>query len=345
MFDGKSPRKVDHLKPKMKALASLQAVHNPSFCMVKADGEFTVLSYERGGLSYTINRYGHSRSDFPALNEVVEALDRTELREAEFLSELFAVDDEGKPLNLPKLIKYSKGQERKLENVHLGIFDLVSVNGKRVTQDYEWKLGELTRWLRTVDGLRLKRAYVLPYIKPRGSEDLKRFWSFWVDKQGYEGVVIRTDNGAIYKVKPILDVDAVIIALNKVDSTGKPTKRWPEEKVSSVRVALMDERGRFVELGDCSVADQRIQRALWSLHSIKVSESEERIFVKPCVICQIRYTSIFEGSLCNILKFTGQYTPQGTRKFAKLRHPRFVRFRPDKKVNPTDLRLEQIANG
>ena len=357
MLEGKADLKIDHLKPRMKTLESIENLRiTPSLVlMAKEDGEFTKLHYRRNAQTTTINRYGHWRTDFPALNELVEALDKTNLKEAELLVELFAVDDLGCPLILPDFIHAIKGKDKELrKNVHIGVWDLISVNGVAVTQDYEWKLQELETWLRKTGfeafgshQLRLDRAYVLPHKKPANRKELRDFWNLWVRKIGYEGVVARTASD-IYKIKPVRDVDAVIIALNKVDSTGKPTKRWKEQRVSTVRVALMDKDGIFVELGDCSIANPKVQVALWELHKLKVSEDSQRIYVKPLVICQIQYTSLFEGSLCRNWKCEyprNEYIEQGSRKFFKLRHPRFIRFRRDKEVCPEDLRLEQIKDG
>ena len=123
-----------------------------------------------------------------------------------------------------------------------------------------------------------------------------------------------------------------------------------EEKFGGleVNIALMDKDGRFVELGDCTIADPRIQSALWDLHEYTVSEDSQRVYVKPLVIIQIQYTAAFEGSLCRNWQFnwtSGGYVAFGSRGFYKLRHPRFLRFRPDKQVSPEDLRLEQVRNG
>jgi len=351
MLEGKAEENIDNLKPKMKTLDSIKDIPMEPYViiMAKADGEFTKLHYRRNGETTTINRYGHWRTDFPALNELTQALDRTNVQEAEILVELYAVDASGYPLILPNFIHAIKGSDKSLlERVHIGVWDLVSVNGVPVTQDYEWKLDELKNWLRTAEGHRLERAYVLPHIifpsRAEHDKSIRDFWNLWVKISGYEGVVVRTASD-IYKIKPIRDVDAVIIALNKVDSTGHPTKRWVEEKVSSVRVALMDQKQTFIELGDCTIANPEIQSALWKLHDLKVSEDHERIYVKPLVIIQIQYTSAFEGSFCKRWKYHNQYVEAGSCAFFKLRNPRFMRFRSDKKVCPEDLRLEQIKDG
>jgi len=338
MIEGKTELKIDHYKPTMKGLVSLDHVdfRLGLISMAKADGEFTLLKY-KNGRAFTINRYGHLRSDYPALNEAVKALEKAGVESAEILCELYAVDDRGKPLILPEFIRTAKGADRKLENLRLGVWDLISVNGKPVVQDYEWKLREMDSWF---EGC--KRVYVLPWIKPESRAELKKFWDVWVTEAGYEGLVIRC-NGDIFKVKPVIDVDAVIIAINKVGSNGKPVKGFSEGLVRSVKLALMDKQERFVVIGDCVVPKPPIQKALWVLMDFKVQKEDRAVYVQPLVVVQVRFNSLFHGSRVRLLEFTDRgYVEAGEMTFWKMRNPRFIRFRTDKEVNVKDLRLDQV---
>ena len=338
MIDEKRDLDINRLKPAMKMVASISdlEISKGMVAMAKADGEFTLFRYERDGECFTINRYGHVRKDFPALNEAVELLNRkTELKSAEILCELYAWD-QGRPQMLPNLIRWSKGKDRKLGKVHLGVWDLHSVNGIRVLQDYEWILEELTSWFENGE-----RVYVLPFVKPQHPRDLRAFWKTWVEDLGYEGVVVRA-NADIIKVKPVLDVDAVVVAINKVGGTGNPNKRYKDQMVSSVRVALMDKEGFFIVLGDCTIADPNWQKVFWELQDLKVSEDSKRVWVQPAVIIQIQYTAVFPGSICEKVSFDGKYHARGEMQFCKMRNPRFIRPRGDKQVDSKDLRLEQM---
>jgi len=339
MLEGKITLDIDGLKPTMKALLQIEDVeiHDGVVAVAKADGEFTLLKYSRDGESFTVNRYGHYRSGFPALDEAVEALRKANVKSAEILCELYAVNDDGKPLALPDLIRYAKGSERKLENLQLGVWNLLKIDGNNVPQDYEWKLHEMEHWFNDTC-----LVYVLPWTKPKTQRDLKLFWKKWVEVGGYEGVVVRS-NGDIFKVKPVIDVDAVIVAVNKIGANGRPVKGYAEQKVRSVKVALMDEQERFVVIGDCTIPDTAAQKALWKLLDYKVSEDNRRVWVQPLVVIQIRFNSVFPGSLCEVMKFTdGGYVEADSLEFWKMRHPRFIRFRTDKEVDARDLRLDQV---
>jgi len=331
LFESKVEEKIGHLKPVMKTLKSLNSIKIiPGLTTItaKADGEFTKLAY-CNGQSYTLNRWGHLRSDFPALNEFNEAMKRTQVKELVVLCELYAVDGE-KLLKLPQFIHCIKNQNKDLEKVRIGVWDLVSVDGKEVTENYAWRLEEVSKWL---NGCTMVK--VLPFILPKTLKEIEEFWRHYVEELKYEGIVVRNNN-EIFKLKTEGELDAVIIAINK-------ERLFAEQKVTSVKLALMESDGTFVELCDCSSGiDVPLRSALWQLMEYKVEEDEKRVWVKPMVVVQIAYTDTFE-SANRRMGFNGQkYIEVGTMPLVTLKSPRLAHIRSDKEVTPKDLALEQI---
>jgi len=324
---------VEGYKPDMTALSSVKELNltDDTVVMAKADGEFTFLSFSREG-NFTVNRYGHLRMDFPALNELSLALNRAGVYEAGILCELYAME-EGRPLKLPEFIHYVKSKNPDLiGKVHIGVWDLITVNGNEVNESYAWKISEVERWL---EGHRL--AHVLPYVVPKSLIEAEQFYSK-VLEIGYEGVVARNGDN-IYKVKPQQDVDAVIIGINK-----KPMLK--EQQVTSIKLALMDEDGLFVELSDCaSGIDHQLRRVLFEyLMPLRDNEDKTTIYVQPLVVCQVRYTDTFKAQKRKLKYIIGiGYRESGVIPFFSLRHPRLESFREDKKVTVKDLRLKQIV--
>ena len=334
-------RNIDNLIPNMKTLDSLDLlkITSETVIMAKLDGEFTLLSYTRGGESYTLNKWGHHRQDFPALNQFVEAMNKTEVTHAELLCELHAREND-KPTNLPTFIRYIKAKNRDLDKIHIGIWDLIKINGYTPQQSFAWKLEEVEKWLK---GCTL--VNVVPHIQPHTIQDVKDFWRTCVEEKGYEGLVIRNGDG-IYKIKPCLDVDAVIIGINKKSSSGKDLQVMERREVRSIKLALMQPDGTFIELSDCaSGINEELGKALFKLTDQKIGEDDRTIYVKPIVVCTIEYTDTFLKDRL-VLKYEQEkYTEAGTKPFVSLRHPRLIRFRPDKTVNPQDLRTTQIPEG
>jgi len=324
---------IGHLKPVMKSLRTVDDIplSEGAVVVAKIDGEFTLASFGPEGC-YTVNRWGLLREEFPALNELCSALRREGLREAQLLCELYAVREDGAPARLPEFIRVAKGRDADHGRLRLGVWDLVRADGVEVG-DYGWRMDEVSGWLR---GCRYCR--VLPYIRPRSRSEVTAFWTRYVEELGYEGIVARV-GAEVYKVKPRREVDAVIIAINKRELLR-------ERKVTSIKVALMDEDGYFVVLGDvASGIGHELRGALWRLTEFKVGEEDECIYVRPLVVCTVEYQETFARDTHRLKFDGGQYREAGMVRFYSLRHPRLKRFRADKGVNPTDLRLDQVAFG
>jgi len=332
-------RKIEHLKPTMKTLEKLELLEiTPEIVASgKLDGEFNLLSYSRSGESYVLNKWGKQRTDFPALNQFIEAMSKSEITHTELLCELYA-EENGKPTNLPRYLHIIKG-EKDLSKIHIGIWDLIKIDGYIPKEAFAWKLGEVERWIKGCTHVK-----VVPYIQPKTIQDLKDFWRTCIEQQGYEGLVIRKGE-QIYKIKPCLDVDAVIIGLNKKSSNGKDLDIFQRKEITSIKLALMQEDRTLIELCDCaSGIGAELRTALWKLMEHKIGEDENTVYVKPIVVCKIQYTSTYLKEK-KVLKLDEKHSEVETKPFVSLRHPRLIGFRPDKTVNPKDLRTSQIPQG
>jgi len=322
----------------MKVLRSITEVHLTPFTViqVKCDGEFNLLNYEKNGETYTLNRWGRLRKDFPALNQLITALQEQPIQKAQFLCELYAKEGDH-PLKLPQFIHYIKSQNPALhEKIHIGIWDWIRTDGTQVKQTAEWKYAELEQIFRNCS-----LVEVLPNLKPKTLVDVKTFWQIYVEKLGYEGLVIRHNN-SVAKLKPKGELDAVVIAINKKSGYGK-ANLFKQQQVTSLHFALMTPTGDFVEIGDCaSGIDHQLRRTLWKLLDYKIAEDTERVWLPPRIIANIEYTDLFK-SQNKVYQLTPQgYTLKKTISLVRLRHPRLIAFRPDKKVTPQDLSIQQI---
>jgi len=342
--------KISNLKPNMETIEYIQDLKlfpANSVIMVKADGEFTLLRYDRDADSYTLNQWGRLRMDFPALNELVEAMKQAGVKKAELLVELYAKTVDGKPLRLPDYIHMVKsGDPALLQQIHIGVWDVLSVDDVPSTVAYSVKMNSAQAWLKNC-----KLAQVLPYALATDTFQVERFWKLYVEEVGWEGIVFRTGDETI-KVKPFKDVDCAVLGVNKVTSYGKQN-RFKFSEATSLHLGLMDKDGNFVEIGDvASGIDHALRTELWKVaNAYKVAEDDKILWIKPFIVITVEYTDLFvqkDKATSNILKFTPNgYVKVGEMKFVRLRFPRLPKppkktFRADKTVNPNDLRLEQI---
>lgn len=339
--------KIDYLKPKMKVLKTISEVEftpEVTVVQVKADGEFSYIKYQRKGETYIQNRFGHKRWDFPALNELIIAMQGTSVESAEFLAELYA--EENKPLPLPQFIHYVKSHNPALINkVHIGIWDLITVNNKPLTNLRSERYKLVESWLENLQLIKRKPLVkVLPYITPKSKTEIEQFWNEMVVQKGWEGLVIRIGNSEIYKVKPRLEADFCVVAINKTSSYGKPNL-FKEKQVTSIKLALMKSDSKFVIVGDCaSGIDMQLRKALWQLvENFKVVEDEKCVWIKPFLIVNVEYTDTYP-SKNKVYSYTEQngYRYVEDMNFIRLRHPRLIQFRKDKRVTFQDLSLQQI---
>jgi len=315
---------VEDLKPKMKSLSSISKLHLPATLTAKADGEFNAVFFH-GAECYSINRNNRIRYELYALKEIKDALTGEGVEEALLLAELYGVVD-GRPQRLPYFNSHKNDP-----SLHLGVFDLLIPDG---SQTYEWKMREVEGWL---EGCTY--AHVLPYATARTEKEAQALWKKWVKEGGYEGIVARRD-GETYKVKPLRDVDCAIIGVNK-------RKKLKQGEVTSLKVAVRDDRGRYIDLCDvASGIDHQLRKELIRLLDFKVGEDGETIYVQPAWVVEVQYQETYEAEKqvrgWDMRKDEG-YTDEGRIAYYTLRHPRLVRFRADKGGSPQDIHKNQIG--
>lgn len=331
-------------KPRMKQAKSLDEIpwhfngKRNVVVQVKADGEFNYVKYQREGETYSVNRFGRKTTDLPALQQLKACLSHWNIVEAELLCELYAFDPAGplkyNPLTLPKLIHYLKGTDTSLQqNIKLGAFELLSVNGVKSDLIYPLKYEQMIEWF---SGASL--VHVLPYCEPSSMEQVQSFWDHNVEQLKWEGLVIRL-NGDTWKVKPNVDIDVGIIGVNK------NTKGFDEGKARSLKMALMNEDGNYVEIGDCSGVGEDESKELFELtKSFKIGEDSTTVFVAPVVIATIEYIQTYPDTRNKVYHIeAGLIREAGETTLVRLRNPHVKAYRADKKACVEDIGLNQVS--
>jgi len=328
---------VKAARPKGRLITDLKAIPlKDTVVTVKCDGEFQVIDYENGQATM-FNQWGRTRTDLPCLTEFREKLQQQEaIKSIRLLAECYAVDGE-KMLRLPDLLSILKSANCK-QPLRLAVFDFDRLNGRTVNETYKWKLGELANWLGIVTPE--SKAYVVPHIFPRTPQDIEAFWNEYVVKKGYEGLFTRS-NSDFLKVKPRLEADAAIIGINKDHES------FNQQQARSLKLALRDEHGGYVILGDVgSGITHELGKKLWALTQLKVSEDQKVLWLKPHAIATIVFEALYEKEQARLIFENGELYDTGLKvPFVSMRHPRLERFRPDKKPTWEDIPISQVING
>jgi len=318
-------------KPRAKAIMAIEQLplDRELTIQVKADGEFSVISYEKNVQVFSVNLWGTYRGESdPWLKELKEALDRQPIEKAVILAETYSVE-EGKMLKLPETIHHLKNGD--LSKIRLGVFDLVSVNGKTANQSYLWRLQELETWLKDC-----RLVHVLPYIQPKCYHEIFDFWRHWVQEQRFEGLFARDNRQDLYKIKPFLTIDCAVIGLNK-------REKWKEKEVTSLKLALLDTDGSFIEIGDvASGIDHQLRVSLYNrLTPLAKREYDTWVQVPPFIVAEVEATETFRAQKPRYILKDGLLEPSGVKEAHSLRHPRLIRFRGEKKATIEDIGYER----
>jgi len=293
---------------------------NVKYITFKIDGILNLLVYKYGDDPYFITQNGIIRKDLPVLKEIRQILESHPITFALIVGELYASDNQGYMLPFNKTLhlvnKPSPNDETK---IRFYVLDVLHLDDEKV-EDGIIKVRKIFE----------SGKLVHPIIEMK---DYTNDWNLVITKK-YEGAVIYTDKN-IYKCKPTLTFDLGVIFIEK-------SKEHPE-MVGSLGLAFMDKENKFRYAGNVGGLDQK-EKEEWLKISQqdKLYQEKDRIFVKPKYVIEVEAISYFVKDVPVYDEKTLEYLGEDTG--IALRIPTFVRIRPDKRIDPTDLRLEQIPN-
>lgn len=279
--------------PKIKD-TTVEEMSLPCYATPKIDGELNFLFYDTNfGDWVTVNKYGRYRAYYPVTFSAKD-LDKKYI----YVGELYA------GWNLYDFLKV-KDNPTKLK---MAIFDVVNPS---VRKTYYAKMGEIPL---QEDRREVLSKVPVTFIDSRNK--LASYFNVQVFLKKEEGIVCRTMNDDIFKIKPKRTIEVVIL--------GIPTDQKSLEKneINTVLVGLYNPyKKEYVPCGKVGIGfSSKIRRALFeTLLKDKniTSRDDKNIYVKPKVVIEIECTDFIP---------TKEYPTVRT-----FRSPRFKRFRFDKK--------------
>jgi hypothetical protein len=244
----------------------------------------------------------------------------------------------------------SGGKKADTKTLCFAAFDLVQKDGATaLTAPYKERFS-------TLQALVPASGFPLSLIETAtmsGAADLQSHYKTVVEDGGAEGLIVRASTGMVYKLKPVIDIDCVLLAYTeKIDEPGH---------VRSVLLGLMHEDGKVQLLGGCGNLGSMAQRkALFDRLSKSVVTSRVRYasdsgglyrFVSPEIVVSVKVTDLqterSDGTILTapLLSFdkTSGWQSHGGRPCPRPIHPVLERLRDDKAANPVDIRISQIS--
>jgi hypothetical protein len=310
----------------------------------KYDGELAVLFWN-GSDCFALNSGGRIRMGLPCIEEAAKLFKASGLTQAVIPSELY-IDEEKERSRVFEVLAAlaDKSLHGKL---HLALFDIVSLDGKLFKAasygDIHKKLAEICGTSALVQPVRCETA--------DSKNQVKALFAKWVDEEGSEGLVVRSELPMIYKVKNRYSMDAVVVGFS--EGTGDT-----KGQIRTLLVALIGEDGSFQVIGRCGngLGDDLKRELFPKLLDMKIeskyieTDSNHVAFhmIRPELVIELTINDVlFETSSGPILNprleiRNNVYHRAGAAAGVSVVFPIFSRFREDKSVTPQDVRFSQV---
>lgn len=316
----------------------------------KVDGEFSTLAFD-GKNVLTVNPGGTVRVGLPAMTEAAALLRKAGVTSALIAGELYVASEGGKRPRVHDVSKVARqpNSQKEVDSLRFAAFDIIEFGGQapRTFAD-TWKKIETV-----FKGGKHAHAVEGTFVKSPSDVEVK--FEQWVENDGAEGLVVRSDSAGIYKYKPRHTVDAVVVGFTE----GIDDRRG---MLHDMLVALMRKDGTFhllTKVGGGFTDEQR--RDFYSdLKDLAVPSEYAEVNSEHVAYEMVRPEWVVELSCLDLISQTtrggdidkmvlewdrasGSYKIAGRLPLASVISPQFLRRRGDKHPTPADVRVQQVS--
>lgn len=307
----------------------------------KLDGELWFLVASKGA-TCLVNSYGRViHGGIPLLTEASALPDGTILA-----GELYIQKDGARARVGDLSAHFANSDKSQKHSLAFCVFDVVRGREGIEQQPYEARHGSIKTLFQGG-----KSVHAVVHLELASAAEISSAFAERVLSGQQEGLVVRTASGLIYKIKPVIELDALVVAYtSRVDSP---------DQARSLLLALAIDDETFQIVGGCGnlgtdenrVSLLRQLKPLDCNSAVRISSDTGGLyqFVKPSLIAQVKVTDLqpdrSDGSpsLGHQIKLGEKgWSSLGMSPTARLIHPVLVRMRGDKAVNSHDLRISQI---
>ncbi len=316
----------------------------------KIDGQIWYAVLE-GGEAFLASPRGKVISgDHPVVSELAQAAKSVEGRVV-IAGELYAETDTGRIRCGDVAHAMGGGKKAQVERMRFAAFDYLAEVGETEEGEDPFAYAPRLEALRELfsDGTLVS---CVPTEVVSGAGAVRELYDAWVGSGSEEGIVVRSAKQRPIKIKPDIHIDAVVI--------GYTIRREDPEQCSSMLLGLMRPDGKIQEFGSCgNLGEASRRKEFLAMFSKLNAESGYRRasssgalyqFIRPSIVVEIKATDIQpENSSGDPIRRMVLQHEEGKgwgrlRKMpvASMLHPVFVRFREDKGVNESDIRMSQL---
>lgn len=299
----------------------------------KVDGILGALIYERDNRCIFQTTGNQFIKDIPVLDEYKNFLDKKNN-----INQIVIMGDLVGQLN-GNIIKFNDSLSivktpKKGENankIHHYIYDIFSINNEIV--DYNSSLKFINSNIKDFDRIHIPIHYNWSI------NNFSKLYKETIEKDGFDGIVIRQSHGKNYKIKPFYTFDLVVIGAGREDMPA-----WKKGQISYLIVSFLDNDGNYRTSSKIGTGfDFKTRFSLYEyIMNNYIMKSDGEYFVKPEKIIEVEFLRYGLKEM-KCYSFDGKkYKSLGKKLSGTMINPRFKRFREDKKINTFDVRLNQI---
>jgi len=318
----------------------------------KIDGEFNVVVYNEGGI-FMINPGGTIRVGLPLLQAAQACFDRHKIRQAIVPGELYFERGDGSRPRVHDVMRVARrpDTEDELASLKFAVFDIIEIDEEAVGPAYVDVVDKMENLFGNGELI-----HKVDTVKVSDADEIENIFVKWVEKEGAEGVVLRSDEYGMFKIKPRHMLDVVVVGFTEGsdEQTGL---------LHDMLIAVMRKEGTFHLLGRVGGGFSLEQRKafLSDLKDLSAQSDYHEISTDRVAYQMVRPEWIIEISILDIVTQTTRngdirrmvlnwnhkekrYEIVRPMPLASIISPQFIRKRDDKTVQYEDLRLSQISD-
>lgn len=319
------------------------------FVSRKVDGECTLLLIS-GDECCSVNPGGVVRSGLPFMHEAVQLLGKSKHKQMLLAGELYVDRPDRRPRvhDVSRVARQPQSQED-LDSLKFAIFDVLEIDEKPAPLAY-------AEVFKKIESVFKKGARVHPVqtVRAKTVDEVLKHFEQWVQAEGAEGLVVRSDTGGHFKIKPRISIDVAVLGFTEGvdDRLGM---------IHDLLIGLMRQDNSFHILGRVGGGFSDDQRREWLSDLKDMAAESDYAEVNDSVAYQmVRPEWVVEISCLDLISQTtrgasidrmvlGYDMPrnmyQSIRRLplASPISPNFIRRREDKSIRHQDLRLHQVS--
>ncbi len=318
----------------------------------KVDGEFTCLVYNEGEV-FTIHPGGTIRIGAPMHEESKKILDQCGVRYALLGGELYVRRADDRRPRVHDVVRVARAPESSedVASLCLALFNIYEWNDEQRSGQYADRFNRLVELFGEGD-----RVHPVETIIGDGSKSVLSQFKKWVDEEGAEGVVARSDTAGVFKIKPRHTIDLAAIGFTEGldDRSGL---------LHDVMLAVIRGDGTYHIIGRVGGGFSDDQRAsiLKQLEELVVDSEYAEVNSDRVAYRMIEPGLVFEISCLDIIANTSRGNTidkmvlewnaekslwEGVRRLplCSVISPQFLRIRDDKSANADDVRFAQLTD-